>query len=792
VNPSDGDWITNAGGINHNHKFGAGLVDATAAVALARTWTNLAAQQTSALPASGLPLIIPDNNAAGVSRAFDFSGTYIRVEHVTVTLTVSNVPKGQLEITLTSPGGTVSRLCEVHNDTSNTLDNWTFMTVRNWGESSNGVWTVNVADRVGGTSGAIVAAAVAVHGAQDLRPTIVVTPANLTFSTDLGSASVAKSFAVSGQNLEGPVTLRTTGNYEISSDNSFFSPSLQLSPAAGSATLVSTPVYARIRTGAPAGTARGSVTLTSLNALGRSVALNGVVFGPAGEADTFVRTIIERFLLLRPEDPPNWRGDYGFGDKLDALLPFYLSRLSVGVPPNQAKAETMMRLTGYNESAGLFDPNDPFHEVRAAYTVYASLGLAPDAAAIGNFVRTMRNGRRDALPILAHVPAPHTGVNFNGFPNAPWGATYGMADAMKAFFDSRSFRAAYPSVANLSSRNFYNWMQGTMFPGRGMGRDGSATLLSMLDAMSFDPAVGRSFAQSAAAAFRIVYALILPTESLSGSNGSSVEVPFQRRLARAALEHLLWNNWSYSATSPEIGAPAVTALMRVPAIDRTSGFPELRSETPFSGYQVAASSEVTFFRATGLPSWLVLDEATGFIRLRAGTSAVPAHAQTTTYAFSVTAGHLLAETSAAYQFRVVPPATAEQAALRTWLESSRIAVADLTAGIDHDGDGYCSLSEYCFGSDTRRASGSMVRLVRDRAQIGLSWVGIAGKTYHVQTAGALGGAWVDRPDLPVQPDGSPFVTNGVAYQPMRALVPQSYIGSEFYRVRGDIGSMELP
>jgi hypothetical protein len=336
-------------------------------------------------------------------------------------------------------------------------------------------------------------------------------------------------------------------------------------------------------------------------------------------------------------------------------------------------------------------------------------------------------------------------------------------------------------------------MQDTMFPGRGMGRDGSATLLSMLDNMSFNPAVGRGFAQSAAAAFRIVYASVLTTESSSSSNGSNVEAPFQRRLARAALEHLLWNNWSYSATSPEIGAPAVTALMRVPAIDQTSGFPELRSGAPFSGYQVAASGEATFFRATGLPSWLVIDEATGLIRLRAGAPVVPAHAQTTTYAFSVTAGHLLAETTASIQFRVMPAVTPEQTGLRNWLEASRISPADLGDGIDHDGDGHCSLSEYCFGGDPRRATGALVRFSREGSGLGLRWTGVDGKSYRVQSAVDPAGAWTDRPDLPIATDGTPFATNGVTYRPLRVSVPAPDGGSsQFFRLRAEIGPGEMP
>jgi subtilisin-like proprotein convertase family protein len=787
VSPLDADWVTNAGGINHNHKFGAGLLDAAAAVALSRTWTNLGAQQTRSIAAAGGALAIPDNSAGGASRLFDFAGSFIRVEHVTVTVNVSNIPKGQLEVTLTSPSGTVSRLSEVHDDATNTYSNWKFMTVRNWGESSNGVWTLSVADRVSGTTGSLVSATVTVHGMADARPTIVVTPANLTFSTDLGAASASKELSVSGQNLEGPVSLSVTGSYEVSTNNANFGSTLQLSPSG--ATLSGTPVYARIKASAPAGTARGSISLTSPNAVSRSVPLNGVVFGPAGEADTFIRTIIERFLLLQPEDPPNWRGEYGYGNMLDALLPFYRGRLAAGVHPNQAKSETMLRLTGFNTSSRLFDPNAPFYEVRAAFAAYAALGLAPDTVAINSFVRSMRTGRRAALPILSHVPAPNKNVSFNGFRDAPWSATYGMADAMQSVFASRAFRTRYPSVANLSSQNFYNWMQDTMFPGRGMGQEGSPTLISMLDQMSFDSAVGRPFAQAAAAAFRIVYASMLPTISSSGSNGSQVEMPFQRRLSRAALDHLLWGQWSYAATSAELDPAGMPALMRVPVIGVAS-LPPLQSGGSFGGYQIPASPEVTFFRGSGLPSWLQLDESNGLIRLRSGQSVVPPHSESTTYVFSVTAGHLLAETSAQVSLRV-DPAAVSSTAFGRWLAGYSLGNEKDADVADGDSDGVCLLTEYAFGGDPVAPSSTPVRVGSGEQNGWLYWDGLVSKTYRVQSSTDLSEVWKERPDIVASPNGAVFSRGGVEYRPLRADVSRRSSGTEFYRVVTDFAHGEL-
>ncbi len=164
ISPTDSDWVNNSAGFHFNHKFGAGLIDATAAVNLAATWTNLAAATSQNVGQTGLSVSIPDNNATGITRTFAFSGANLRVEHATVTLSVSHANRGELEVTLTSPSGTVSRLAELHNDTASDYASWTFSTVHSWGENSAGNWTLKVADRKSGTTGTLTSATVTLTG----------------------------------------------------------------------------------------------------------------------------------------------------------------------------------------------------------------------------------------------------------------------------------------------------------------------------------------------------------------------------------------------------------------------------------------------------------------------------------------------------------------------------------------------------------------------------------------------------------------------------------------------------
>jgi subtilisin-like proprotein convertase family protein/subtilisin family serine protease len=161
--PSDSDWVNNGAGFKFNHKFGAGLINADAAVNLAKTWTNLGAQQNITSPQTGLSVAIPDNNTTGISRTFNVTQN-LRVEHVTVKVNITHASRGHLEILLTSPSGTVSRLAEKHSDTGDHYSDWTFMTVRNWGESAIGNWTLTVKDRTSGTTGTLKAATLTIFG----------------------------------------------------------------------------------------------------------------------------------------------------------------------------------------------------------------------------------------------------------------------------------------------------------------------------------------------------------------------------------------------------------------------------------------------------------------------------------------------------------------------------------------------------------------------------------------------------------------------------------------------------
>lgn len=246
--PTDADWVDNSAGFHFNHNFGAGLIDAQAAVDLAGTWTNLTTQTTSVVTATGLPLSIPDNNATGITRTFTMGGGNLRAEHVTLRLNINHTSRGNLEISLTSPSGMVSRLSEVHTDSNDHFANWTFASVRHWGETSAGTWTLRVADRSTAsntTGGSLTAAELTVYGtsAAPVNPPPVVQitqpSQNQVFSPGSAiSVSVESSDLTSDGNagVVSSVALLLDGSIVETDTSAPYT--FSISPALGSHTLV--------------------------------------------------------------------------------------------------------------------------------------------------------------------------------------------------------------------------------------------------------------------------------------------------------------------------------------------------------------------------------------------------------------------------------------------------------------------------------------------------------------------------------------------------------------------------
>ncbi len=168
LQPGDAGWVQNAGApvrLWHHHQFGGGLVDAGSAVGLATTWVTMPGETVQTVDSGTLALAIPDNDPLGVNLNLDAGAVQpMRVEHVQLAVRITHPFRGDLRLVLTSPGGTASTLTGIRpNDGGKDVD-WTFMTVRCWGEQAVGTWKLTVSDEGPLDVGTLVSARLILRG----------------------------------------------------------------------------------------------------------------------------------------------------------------------------------------------------------------------------------------------------------------------------------------------------------------------------------------------------------------------------------------------------------------------------------------------------------------------------------------------------------------------------------------------------------------------------------------------------------------------------------------------------
>ncbi|KAF8469631.1 peptidase S8/S53 domain-containing protein [Kalaharituber pfeilii] len=164
VQDSDPDWETTAIGKKFNHRYGYGSLDAYAIVEAAKTWQLVKPQAWFHSPLLVVNTAIPEGSVGLRSHisinAEDLkSANFERVEHVTVTINLRHQRRGDVMVDLISPKGIVSHIATARRDDNSPhgYDNWTFMSVKHWGEDGIGDWTIMVMDKVtNGQTGTLV------------------------------------------------------------------------------------------------------------------------------------------------------------------------------------------------------------------------------------------------------------------------------------------------------------------------------------------------------------------------------------------------------------------------------------------------------------------------------------------------------------------------------------------------------------------------------------------------------------------------------------------------------------
>ncbi|KAK7481736.1 hypothetical protein BaRGS_00026984 [Batillaria attramentaria] len=148
-------WQINGAGLEHSHKHGFGLIKAWRMVNAARVWRPVSWMSSySQEDTTGWNIPRGTNIQLVVNHTVtsqDIAGySLYMLEYVQVTLTLTHPVRGKLAIHLQCPSGTVSVIGAPRPNDNSTegFSDWTFTTVRCWGEEPTGKWTLFVKDLV--------------------------------------------------------------------------------------------------------------------------------------------------------------------------------------------------------------------------------------------------------------------------------------------------------------------------------------------------------------------------------------------------------------------------------------------------------------------------------------------------------------------------------------------------------------------------------------------------------------------------------------------------------------------
>jgi len=144
-------WNMNGVGLEFNHLFGFGVLDAGAMAALAKQWKTVPARfHCEAGTARGVrrvpsdkPLFLTIDTAACMGT--DTEVNYL--EHVQAVVTLNSTRRGTVQLHLRSPMGTRSMILSQRpndDDSRDGFTKWPFMTTHTWAEYPRGRWTLEI------------------------------------------------------------------------------------------------------------------------------------------------------------------------------------------------------------------------------------------------------------------------------------------------------------------------------------------------------------------------------------------------------------------------------------------------------------------------------------------------------------------------------------------------------------------------------------------------------------------------------------------------------------------------
>lgn len=144
-------WNINGAGLEFNHLFGYGVLDAGEMVKTAQIWKPLpirshceagSIKKTHQIPSEGnLTLTIDTNSCLGQKNEVNY------LEHVQAFISLKSSRRGNTIIYITSPIGTRSLLLSkrpLDTDSEKGFHKWPFMTTHAWSEHARGTWKLEI------------------------------------------------------------------------------------------------------------------------------------------------------------------------------------------------------------------------------------------------------------------------------------------------------------------------------------------------------------------------------------------------------------------------------------------------------------------------------------------------------------------------------------------------------------------------------------------------------------------------------------------------------------------------
>ena len=161
-------WTTNAASFRFHNWYGFGMVDASAAVNMARnSYTLLGAFANSFVSSPAISVAIPDNSVTGASHTLAVPGAPVSVvEAVQISVTATHTWTGDLGIELTSPSGTRSVLKNIRDGfgASVNLNGMVLISNAFYGENAAGNWTIRIVDGAVADTGTLTGWTIRVYG----------------------------------------------------------------------------------------------------------------------------------------------------------------------------------------------------------------------------------------------------------------------------------------------------------------------------------------------------------------------------------------------------------------------------------------------------------------------------------------------------------------------------------------------------------------------------------------------------------------------------------------------------